>query len=172
MCSDAISMLPDLEPELSEIRANEFTAPLSTLRMHRRGRLANQITVCIERSEKALFVSPKMRRYPFKRADGDKEGIFHRGVISPKTHGLPGSIITPAVVWKLQGHGYPSAWICEMVNHNPACLRSVHDDRLTPILHERGVQLGLTDGDTLNLSLRSVDRRRLKQRRHSPIGQT
>lgn len=59
-----------------------------------------------------------------------------------------------------------------MVNHNPACLRSVHDDRLMPILHERGVQLGLTDGDKLNLSLRSVDRGRLKQRCHSPISQT
>jgi hypothetical protein len=103
------SVLPDLESKLSEIGANKLAAPLSTLRMHRRGRLANQITVCVERSEKAFFVSPKMRRHPLKRADGDKEGIFDRGVISPKAHGLPGSIIASTVVWKLQGHGYPSA---------------------------------------------------------------
>src|SRR5450432_298379 len=50
-------------------------------------------------------------------------------------------------------------------------LRSMHDDRLMPVLHERGVQLRLADGYKLNLSLRSIDRRRLKQRRHPPIGQ-
>jgi hypothetical protein len=37
---------------LSEIRANQFVA-LSTPRMHLRGRLANQIAICIERTEEA-----------------------------------------------------------------------------------------------------------------------
>jgi len=96
---------------LSEIRSNQFVAALSTPRVHLRGRLANQITIGIERTEKALFVTPETRLHPLKRSDGDKEGIFNRGVISPKTHGLPGTVVTSTVIRKLQGHGYPSAWI-------------------------------------------------------------
>jgi hypothetical protein len=97
--------------ELSEIRTNQFVAALSTPRVHLRGRPANQIAIGIERTEKALFVVPELRFHPLKRIDGDKEGIFNRGVISPKSYGLPGSVITSAMIRKLQGHGYPSVWI-------------------------------------------------------------
>jgi hypothetical protein len=79
--------------------------------MHLRGRLANQIAICIERTEKAFFVTPEMRFHPLKRIDGDKERIFDRGVIPPKTYSLPGSVITSTVIWKFQGHRYPSVQI-------------------------------------------------------------
>jgi hypothetical protein len=63
--------------ELSEIRANQLVAALSVPRMHLRGRLANQVAICIERTEKAFFVTPEMRFHPLKSIDGDKEGIFN-----------------------------------------------------------------------------------------------
>jgi hypothetical protein len=43
-------------------------------------------------------------------------------------------------------------------------------DRSILVLHERGVQLRLADRKRLNLSLRGRNRRRLKQRCQSPIG--
>jgi len=52
--------------------------------MHLRGRLANQVAICIERTEKALFVKPGVRFHPLKSVDGDKEGIFNRSVIFPR----------------------------------------------------------------------------------------
>jgi len=98
-----MSALPDPSANVSEIRTNQFVA-FSAPRMHGRGRLENQIAICIERSEKAFFVMPEMRFHPLKSIDGDKEGIFDRGVVSPKTYSLPGSIITSAVIRKFQGH--------------------------------------------------------------------
>src|SRR6185369_2477578 len=57
--------------------------------MHLRGRLANQVAICIERTEKALFVKPEVRFHPLKSVDGDKEGIFNRSVIFPRLSLLP-----------------------------------------------------------------------------------
>src|SRR5260370_8898317 len=85
--------------------------------MHLRSRLENQITIGIERAEKAFFVTAEVRFHPLKRIDGDKEGIFDRGFISPKSHSLPGSVITSTVIRKLQGHGYPSAWFSSQYDH-------------------------------------------------------
>ena len=76
--------------------------------MHLRSRLANQITMRIERTEKAFLVTPEMRLYPLKSVDGDKEGIFNRGIISPETYRPAGPVITSTVIRKLQGQRYPS----------------------------------------------------------------
>src|ERR1700748_901454 len=69
---------------LLEIPADQFVAGLSILRIHPRGGLANQIAIDIECTEKACFVTRQMRIYPDKSIDGDKEGVFDRGVVSPK----------------------------------------------------------------------------------------
>ena len=53
---------------------------------------------------------------------------------------------------------------------DPIQTRSMHHDRLIFVLHERCVQLRLADRKGLSLSLRSGNRRRLKQRYQSPIG--
>ena len=52
-----------------------------------------------------------------------------------------------------------TAYFCSML-HN----------RLMSVLHERSVQLRLTDREGLDLSLRGRNRRRLKQRGHPPVG--
>ncbi len=72
---------------LAEIRTHQFVAALSIQRMHRCGRLANQIAILIECTEKAFFVRPEMRFHPLESIDGDKKGIFNRGIISPKPYG-------------------------------------------------------------------------------------
>jgi hypothetical protein len=51
-----------------------------------------------------------------------------------------------------------------------AGIGSVHHDRSMLIFHQRGVQLCLADRYNLNPLLRSVNRGRLKQRGHTPIG--
>ena len=76
--------------------------------MDHRRRPENQIAVCVERTEKACLVKPEMRLNSLESTDRDKEGIFDRGVISPKTDCLPGLVIASAVIRKLQGHRYLS----------------------------------------------------------------
>jgi hypothetical protein len=151
--------------------------------VYRRGRLENQIAMCIERAEKPFFVAPETRFHPLKRIDGDKEGIFDRGVISPKAYRPPGSVITSTVIRKLQGRGYPSVWMSKLdsiaksdmrssaaINRDTAHMRSMHYDRLMLVLHERGVQIRLADRKRLNWLLRGGNGRRLKQCDQSPIG--
>jgi hypothetical protein len=120
--------------------------------MHRRSRLANQIAICVERSEKTLLVTPEMRIHPQKGTDGDKEGIFDRSVISPKPHRLPGSVITSTVIRKRQGHRYPSVQIGKPYSvaklrdapmggrgnqSRPVSDVSMHRGRLILVLHGR-----------------------------------
>src|ERR1700747_1442715 len=92
---------------LPEIRTNQFITGLPIPRMYLCSRPENQIAACIKRTQKAFFVTPQMRFHPLKGVDGDKERIFDRGVISPKTDSLPGSVITSTVVRKFQRHRYP-----------------------------------------------------------------
>jgi hypothetical protein len=94
-------------PNLPEIRGNQLVAALSVPRMLLRGRLKNQVAMCVERTDKAFFVTPEKWFHTLQRIDGDKERIFDRGIISPKAYRLPGSVIAPTVIRKLQGHGYP-----------------------------------------------------------------
>jgi hypothetical protein len=56
--------------------------------MHLRSRPANQIAICIESAKKASFVTPEVRFHPLKGIDGHEEGIFDRGVITPKPYSL------------------------------------------------------------------------------------
>jgi hypothetical protein len=56
------------------------------------------------------------------------------------------------------------------INRDTAHIGLVLHDRLILVLHERGVQLRLADRKRLSLSLRGRNRRRLKQRYQSPIG--
>jgi hypothetical protein len=79
--------------------------------MHLRGRLENQIAMRIELTDEAFFVTPEKWFHALQRVDGDKERIFDRGIISPKAYRLPGSVITSAVIRKLQSHGYPWVWM-------------------------------------------------------------
>src|ERR1700730_237621 len=77
--------------------------------------------MCIERTEKALFVTPEIWVHPQQSTDGDKEGIFDRGVISPKTNSLSGSVITSTMIRKFQGHRYPSVQIGKPDFSNRGC---------------------------------------------------
>src|ERR1700751_5445331 len=85
---------------LLEIRGNQLVAALPGPRMHVCGRLENQVAMCIERTDKTFFVTPKKWFHIRQRIDGDKERIFDRGIISPKAYRLPGSDIASAVIRK------------------------------------------------------------------------
>jgi hypothetical protein len=89
---------------LAEIRTSQFVAALSMPHENVRSRAENQIAMGIEGTEKAFFVTPETRLHLFKRSNGDEEGIFDRGVISPKAYRLSGSIIASTVVRKLERH--------------------------------------------------------------------
>ena len=56
------------------------------------------------------------------------------------------------------------------INRDTAHIGLVLHDRSILVLHERGVQLGLADRKRLSLWSRGRNRRRLKQRCQSPIG--
>src|SRR5579872_7588355 len=73
--------------------------------MHLGGRPANQIAMRIECAKKAFFVTLETRFYPLKSIDRDKERIFDRCLVSPKTYSLPGSVIASTAIGKLKGHG-------------------------------------------------------------------
>src|SRR5579872_6064230 len=104
--------------DLSEVRTNQIVAALSMPNMHLGGRPANQIAIRIECAKKAFFVTLETRFYPLKRVDRDKERIFDRGVVSPKMHSLPGSVVASTAIGKLKGHGYP--WRSQLGNLSDA----------------------------------------------------
>lgn len=62
---------------------------------------AYQITVAIERTQKARFIGAGVRLNSSQGVFAYEECRFHGAVVSPKSHGAPGLVIRPAVIRKI-----------------------------------------------------------------------
>jgi len=85
---------------VSEIMGDQVVRTPASANINLGGSSAYPVTVGIERVQEAGLVGAGIWLDVPERGLVYEEGCLHRAIISPKSHGMPGSVVGAAIIWE------------------------------------------------------------------------